>query len=124
TIAKSSDGLARWDKAQVVVQTIATGARTTIVTGGSDARYVQSGHVLYAASAEYAIAVSDRAGQQMRTLVPPGPYTHVRASRDGARIAVGSDDGRDANVWIYALDGTAAMRRLTLDGQSRFPIWS
>jgi serine/threonine-protein kinase len=180
TMAKSSDGPARWDKAQVIVQTIATGARKTIVTGGSDARYVQSGHVLYAASgvvmavpfdasrqmvtggsvpvvegvrragpsgsmqfdvsasgtliyvpgparaasAEHAIAVSDRAGQQMRTLVPPGPYTHVRASRDGARVAVGSDDGREANVWIYALNGTGPMRRLTLDGQNRFPIWS
>ena len=180
TIAKGADGPARWDKAQVVVHTIATGARKTIISGATDARYVQSGHVLYgvegvvmavpfdaarqtltggpvpvvegvrrsgpsgamqfdvsangtllyvpgpsrAGSVEHAIAVADRAGQLTRLPAPPGPYAHVRVSHDGARLAVGSDDGKDASVWIYALNGTGAMRRLTLVGQNRFPIWS
>ena len=30
----------RWDKAKVVVQSIATGERKIVVEGGSDARYV------------------------------------------------------------------------------------
>jgi Tol biopolymer transport system component len=49
---------------------------------------------------------------------------HVRASRDGARLAIGSDDGKQALVSILELAGTSAMRRLTFVGQNRFPIWS
>jgi hypothetical protein len=32
----------RWDKAQVVVQSLKTGERKTLFAGGSDARYVPS----------------------------------------------------------------------------------
>src|SRR4029077_4872596 len=63
-------------------------------------------------------------GALTRLAVPPGSYVHVRASRDGGRLAIGTDDGKEANVWIYELAGKNAMRRLTLDGQNRFPIWS
>jgi len=36
-----------WDKADVVVQSIKTQKRTTIVNGGSDARYLPTGHIVY-----------------------------------------------------------------------------
>jgi Tol biopolymer transport system component len=47
-------------------------------------------------------------------------------SPDGKRIAFGSDDGKDASIWIYELSGTSSMRRLTFEGQghNRFPAWS
>jgi serine/threonine-protein kinase len=35
---------------QVVVQTLQTGSRTTVIESGSDARYVPSGHIVYAAN--------------------------------------------------------------------------
>jgi Tol biopolymer transport system component len=182
SIATVADGVARWDKAQVVVQTTATGARKTIVDGGSGARYVQTGHLLYAiggvvfavpfdpvrqavlgepvpvvegvrragnagiatvhlvtsntgslvympgsantATTARALALADRAGVLTRLAVPPGPYVHVRASHDGGRLAIGSDDGKEAMVWIHDLNGASAMRRLTFGGQNRFPIWS
>jgi len=38
----------RWDRAQVVVQSLKTGERKTLFTGGSDARYVPTGHIVYA----------------------------------------------------------------------------
>ena len=38
----------RWDKAQVVVQSLKSGERKTLVEGGSDARYVPTGHLVYA----------------------------------------------------------------------------
>src|SRR4051812_24856365 len=59
-----------------------------------------------------------------RLPVAPGPFVHIRASRDGTQLAVGRDDGRDASVLIYALAGTSVLRRLTLIGQNCFPIWS
>jgi eukaryotic-like serine/threonine-protein kinase len=38
----------RWDTAKVVVQSLVSGQRKVIVDGGSDARYVPTGHLLYA----------------------------------------------------------------------------
>src|SRR5262249_4554206 len=37
-----------WDKAQIVVQTVGSTERRTIRMGGSDARYVPTGHLVYA----------------------------------------------------------------------------
>jgi hypothetical protein len=37
---------------------------------------------------------------------------------------VGTDDGKEAIVWIHDLTGTSPTRRLTLEGRNRFPIWS
>jgi serine/threonine-protein kinase len=39
---------ASWDKAQIVVQILKSGARKTIIEGGSDARYLPTGHIVYA----------------------------------------------------------------------------
>jgi eukaryotic-like serine/threonine-protein kinase len=182
TIAKVADGVTRWDKAEVVVQTLTSGSRKTVVNGGSGARYLRTGHLLYARGGivlavpfdpvrqvvlgepvqvvegvrrannsrtatvhlttsdagtlfyipgpagttimENVLALADRPGVLTRLAVPPGPYVHVRASRDGGRLAIGSDDGKEAIVWIYELAGKNAMRRLTFAGQNRFPIWS
>jgi serine/threonine-protein kinase len=37
-----------WDTAQIVAESLSTGERTVLVAGGSDARYVPSGHLVYA----------------------------------------------------------------------------
>ena len=44
----TSSGPNRWDRAQIVVQSLSSGARTVLVQGGSDARYVSTGHLVYA----------------------------------------------------------------------------
>jgi serine/threonine-protein kinase len=41
------NGSARWDSGQVVVQDLTNGARTILVQGGTDARYLATGHLLY-----------------------------------------------------------------------------
>jgi serine/threonine-protein kinase len=38
----------RWDKAQIVAQSLKTGERKLLIDGGSGARYVQTGHIVYA----------------------------------------------------------------------------
>jgi len=40
-------GMPSWDRANVVVQSLRTKARKTIVEGATDARYVKTGHLLY-----------------------------------------------------------------------------
>jgi serine/threonine-protein kinase len=41
----------RWDAAQIVVQDLKTGSRKVIIEAGSDARYVPTGHLVYAVGA-------------------------------------------------------------------------
>jgi serine/threonine-protein kinase len=36
-----------WDQAQIVVQTIPSGERRVVINGGSDARYLPTGHLVY-----------------------------------------------------------------------------
>jgi serine/threonine-protein kinase len=181
TIAKTAAGLTRWDSARIVVQSLTSGNRRTIVDGGSSARYVPSGHILYARAgvvfamsftadgeitgqsvavvkgvrrvggavtggAQYAVsdtghlfyipgpvnsgttnmavAVADGAGMVTRLNIPTGPYVLTRVSRDGARLAIGSDNGKEADIWTYRIGATGAVQRLTLGGRNRFPVWS
>ena len=49
TLATGTDA-GRWDAAQIVVQSLTSRERKTIINGGSDGRYVPSGHLIYAVS--------------------------------------------------------------------------
>ena len=44
----SASGPTRWDEAQIVVQSLESGERKILLEGGSDARYVPTGHLIYA----------------------------------------------------------------------------
>ncbi len=172
----------RWDNAHIVVQSLTSGERTTLIDGGSDAHYVPTGHLVYAlsgrvfavafdvrrlevkggpapmvegvrrsaggvtgaahfsfsstgsliyipgpvsaASAEWDIALTDRKGGVEPLKLPPGSYSSPRVSPDGRRIAFGTDDGKEAIIYIYDLSATSAMQRVTFGGNNRFPIWS
>ena len=49
TLVKRTDAaIDRWNEAQVVMQSLKTGVRKPLLEGGSDARYVLTGHVVYA----------------------------------------------------------------------------
>jgi len=47
TLARGA-GTDRWDKATIVVQSSRSGDRKTLIEGGSDARYLPTGHIVYA----------------------------------------------------------------------------
>jgi len=173
----------RWDDAQIVVQSLTSGERTTLFKGGSDARYVPTGHLVYGDSrtiyatafdtqrlratgervpmvvgvlrgaggttGAYQFSVSDtgsliyipgpavvastergqlafvdRKGAIEPLKLPPGQHLFPRASPDGTRIAFGTDDGKEAIIWIFDLSGTKAVQRLTFGGNNRFAVWS
>jgi len=168
---------AGWDTAQVVVQSLTSAERKTVVTGGTDGRYLPSGHLVYAvAGSLFAVGFdplrhttvgaavpiltgvrrafgtamfsvsdtgslvyvpgpattsnlltlvrSDRNGVSVPLALPPRNYAHPRVSRDGSTLAVGIDEGQEANIWIYELAGKSAMRKLTSAGRNRYPVWS
>jgi serine/threonine-protein kinase len=180
----SDAGADRWDTARIVVHSISSGERRTLITGGSDARYLPSGHVIYAVSGTIYAVAFDAASQTLRgdpvpvltgvrrstagatgasqlavsntgsVFFVPGPltpfatgvgrtpllvsrggkpepmglpprgYVRPRVSRDGKRLAVGIEEGADAAVWIYDVAAGSAPRRLTFEGNNRFPTWS
>jgi serine/threonine protein kinase len=173
----------RWDTAKILVQSLQSGERKTLIDGGADARYLLTGHVVFArggtlfaipfdlgrlevvgspvpivegvrrardtgnfAAAHFSIsntgslvylpgptsiasiprdlALMDREGTVRTLRLPARPYETPRFSPDGTQVAVGTDDGKDAIIWIHDLAGSSATRRLTLEGRNRFPIWS
>ncbi len=172
----------RWDKAQVVAQSLKTGERHVIIDGGSDARYLSTGHLVYAqggvlfatpfnpgrlstgaaplsivegvrrseggqtgvahfsiantgslvyvpgpvsgSAAPVDLALMDRTGGVAKLKVPSGAYTVPRISPDGKRVALGIEDARGANVWIYDLSTGSSIRQLTFGGRNRFPVWT
>src|SRR5205814_7009585 len=68
------------------------------------------------------LALVDRNGAVQPLKLSPGAYEYPRLSPDGKRIAVGTDDGKDAIVWIYDVAGASSARRLTLGGRNRVPV--
>jgi len=178
-------GRDRWEKAQIIAQSLSTGARKVLIDGGADGRFVRTGHLVYelggvlfavpldlkalqvvgapipvlegvrrtlnpelsTGAAQYAfsdtgtlayiqgivaggagltvLASIDRNGVAEALKLQPAAYRDPRISPDGTRLAFSTDDGRDANIWVYELSGTTAARRLTLGvGNNRDPAWA
>jgi Tol biopolymer transport system component len=44
----TATGADRWDKAKVIAQSLSSGARTVLIDGGADGRYLDTGHIIYA----------------------------------------------------------------------------
>jgi Tol biopolymer transport system component len=101
----------------------ATGAAQFAVSASGSLVYLP-GPAQTAVTANRVLAIATREGVVTRLPVEAGRYVHTRVSPDGNQLAVGSDDGKTAVIWIYPLGTTAAMRRLVLPGRNEFPIWS
>ena len=174
----------RWDKAKVVLQSLDSGDRKTLIDGGSDGRVLPTGHIVYAlggtlfavpfdlrrlevtagsvpvvegvrrgntpemnpgvahfsvsntgaliyvpgplspTAADRKLVRIDLKGGIKALELPPGRYETPRVSPDGKHVAFGTEDVKEAIVWIYDLAGTSSMRRLTVGGRNRYPIWS
>ena len=75
-------------------------------------------------SGQLDVALFDSKGIAQPLGLTWGADTSPRVSPGGRRLAVATEDSRQAIVWVYALDGTTAIRRLTLVGRNRAPMWS
>ena len=116
-------GSTRWDEGQVVVQSLRTGERTVVLEGGSDARYVRSGHLVYALENRL-FAVSFDAD---RLEVQGGPVAVVegvlRATAPAINSAAANYGVSDRGTLVYVTDEAArasSSRRLVwVDRQGR-----
>jgi Tol biopolymer transport system component len=65
----TATGTDRWDKAQIIVQSVSSGARTVLIEGGADGRYLDTGHIIYAVGTTLFAVLADV--QSLRVLGTP-----------------------------------------------------
>lgn len=84
-----------WDEAQVVVQSLSTGERTGLVSRGSDAHYLATGHLVYAlGDGLFAVAFDSEA-----LALSGGPVSLVQGTaRFGATAAANYGIARDGTL--------------------------
>ena len=88
TITATTGGL---DQAQIAVLDLRTGTQTVLIRGGSDARYVSSGHLVYAAAGTlHAVAFDLARLAVVGTPVKVLPEVLTRPGGD-AGVAVAAD---------------------------------
>jgi serine/threonine protein kinase len=105
SLARTS-GFTRWDKAQIVVQSLKSGSRKVVFEGGSDARYVPTGHLVYAlGSTLYAIRFDV---QKLQVAGGPVEITEgVRRSVDATTAATVFAFSNSGSM-VYVPGGTTA----------------
>ena len=106
-------GVGTWDAAQIVVQSLVTGERVVLIEEGRDARYVETGHLVYALNGVLFAVAFDRDAREV--LGAPVPLVegvrdttvtgavHFSVARNGALVYVpGSAGGGDVVtlVWV------------------------
>jgi serine/threonine-protein kinase len=90
TLARDSDD-DRWDKATIVAQSLTDNSRRVLIEGGADARYLESGHLLYAVSGTaYVVAFDLKALAVRGTAVPVvvGVRRAASGTNGAAQLAV------------------------------------
>ena len=99
----------RLDQAQVAVLDLRTGTQTVLIRGGSDARYVSSGHLLYAAAGTLRAVAFDLARfAVVGTSVAVLPQVQTTAT-GAANVAVAAD-----GTLVYVPGGLATGARSSL----------
>jgi len=94
--SRNTSAISRFDSADIVVQRVGSAERKTVISGGSDARYVTSGHLVYALSGRlYAIRFDpgrlETSGQPIPVLEGvrrTGPAAEFSVSRNGTIVYI------------------------------------
>ena len=107
-----------WGEAEIVAQSLTSGARTAILKGGTNPRYLSSGHLAYAHDG--AIWVVPFATRNLRLNgTPTRALDDVSISADGAAQFAVSRDGTS----VYHPRVSSSGRRLVVvDGSSHTPL--
>ena len=107
-------GISRWNDGSVIAESVETGERRLLITGGSDARYLASGHLVYALESVL-FAVAFDLG---RMEVAGGPVSVVegleRASTPQGNSGTGHFSVSTGGNLVYVEGGTALGQERTL----------
>jgi eukaryotic-like serine/threonine-protein kinase len=111
--ATSATGDERWDRAQVVALSLSSGKRTVILEGGTNARYVGTGHLVYAVNGILFGIAFDPNSLQVRG-APVSLESGIR--RGGTLLA---NNPPTAN---FAISNTGTLTFLSGEGASGFGV--
>jgi len=110
TIASES-GEDRWDKARIVAQPLAGGTRKTIIDGGSGARYVPTGHLLYTYQGVLLAVPFDVGRLEAKSGAVPVVEGVLRAGNPDVNSGAAHFDVSNAGLLIYAAGSRAIAER-------------
>jgi Tol biopolymer transport system component len=110
TIASES-GEDRWDKARIVAQPLAGGARKTIIDGGSGARYLPTGHLLYTYQGVLLAVPFDLGRLEAKGSAVPVVEGVLRAGNPDVNSGAAHFDVSNAGLLIYAAGSRAVAER-------------
>jgi serine/threonine-protein kinase len=105
-------GADRWDKSDIVVQSLKSGERKRLISGGTDARYLPTGHLVYALGGTlFAVAFDLR-----RLEVSGGPVPVVEGVRRSSGATSGAAQyGVSANGSLLYVPGPTSASSAQLD---------
>jgi serine/threonine-protein kinase len=95
SLSSISDGQDRWEKGSIMLQSLSSGQRMTLISGASDGRYLPTGHLVYAVGGTvFARLFNPRAPSRIGEQVPviEGVARTLQGSTGVAHF-VTSDDG-------------------------------
>jgi len=114
---------ARWDTARIVVHSLSTGARKVVLQGGSDARYVPTGHLVYAFGDEL-FAVAFDATQLEVTGKPVLVVQGVaRGGNPAANTAAANYGISDNGTLVYVDPHSSPGFQNAPQFQTGIPVW-
>jgi len=105
----------RWDAAQIVAQVLATSERTVLISGGSDGRYVPTGHLVYALGGTLQAAPFNL--QKLQVTGDPVPILEgvMRSVNNQTGVAQFSLSENGSLIYVPGPSSTAAVQQsLTL----------
>ena len=109
TVLYTVGTVGEWSEAEIVAQTLGSGERTTVLKGGTNPRYLASGHLAYAHDRAIWIAPFDPRSRSISG-TPVRALEGVTASVDGAAQFAVSREG--ASVYLPSVPWSA--RRLVV----------
>jgi serine/threonine-protein kinase len=110
----SSQGSDRWDSAQIVIQSLSTGERAVVLEGGSDARYLSSGHLVYALQTTLFAVPFDIANRMVRGAPSRVAQGLTRASFPGVNTGTAQYEVSSDGTLVFITDATTEVAR---------PVW-
>jgi dipeptidyl aminopeptidase/acylaminoacyl peptidase len=106
-------GISQWDASQIVIQSRKSGERTVLIPGGSDGRYLSTGHIMYVLGNNLLAVPFD-----LKTKRVGGPVPVVEGVRRATNAGGGGADGQYAvaanGTLVYVPGGARGGAELTL----------
>jgi serine/threonine-protein kinase len=113
-------GFASWDDARIVVQSLKTKERRDIWQGGSDARYIPTGHIVYALGTNLFAVPFDLATLSVRGSPVQVAEGVLRAKGETASANYGISDGTGSLVHFAGHSATQAVSISWMDREGKF----